>query len=191
MIKYERINEIINNLQNSPQKWLGVTPVLQRCAAVVDGEFGKQSQMLVFGLSDSWSENTQFLFDTTVPSRSSSLITTSYFPSILITVVGKQTETLANQAASRLRHSAFTFLGTLQPLALGGVDGGHLVGAAGRPADACAVHRSDAEVVGASHTQAVHRVFAHFHRGVVALDPVVGASLAPAGRVIRIMTSSG
>lgn len=104
---------------------------------------------------------------------------------------GKQTETLANHAASRLLHSAFTFLGTLQPLTLGRVDGGHLAGPAGRPADAGAVHRSDAEVVGASHTQTVHRVFAHFHRGVVALDPVVGASLAPAGHIIRIMRSSG
>lgn len=103
---------------------------------------------------------------------------------------GKQTETLANRAASRLLHSAFTFLATLQPLALGGVDGGHLVGPAGRPADAGAVHRSDAEVVGASHAQAVRRVFAHLHRGVVALDPVVGAGLAPADPQ-QEMTSSG
>lgn len=77
---------------------------------------------------------------------------------------------------------AVTFLCTLQPLALGGVDGGHFVRLAGRPADAGAVHRSDAEVVGVAHAEAVHRVFTDLHRGVVALDPGVAADFTPAER---------
>lgn len=77
------------------------------------------------------------------------------------------------------RRSAFTFVGTLQPLALGGVQGGDFLRLAGRPADADFVHGSDPEVVGVAHAEAVHRVFTHLHGGVVALDPSVGTDVTP------------
>lgn len=96
-------------------------------------------------------------------------------------------ETTAAETVRKQSHPAglcfaFTFISTLQPLALGVVEGGHFVGLAGRPADAGAVHGADAEVVGASHFQAVHRVFTNLHRGIVALDPGVAASLTPTHR---------
>lgn len=123
---------------------------------------------------------------TTIPSRSSSLITTSYFPSILITVAGNDNNRpVRKQSYPAGLYFVFTFLGTLQPLALGSVEGGHFVGLAGRPADAGAVHGSDPEVVGAAHAQAVHRVFTDLHWGIVALDPGVAASFTPTPRTGR------
>lgn len=121
----------------------------------------------------------QFLYGT-VPSSSSSLITMSYFPSILMTVAGNDN----NRLVSRKLHPAsldfvFTFLGTLQPLVLGGVDGGHLVRLPGWSADAGAVHSSDPEVVRVAYAQTVNRVFTNIHRGVVALDPGVASSFTP------------
>lgn len=80
----------------------------------------------------------------------------------------------------------FTFLGTLQPLALGRVDGGDFIGLAGRPADAGAVHAPDAEVVRAARFQAVNWVFANIDGGVVALDPGVAAGFTPAHRTSTI-----
>lgn len=86
------------------------------------------------------------------------------------------TDALANAGVSGL---TFTFLGTLQPLALGSIDDGHSVGLAGRSADAGTVHGPDPEVVRVAHFQAVNRVFAHTDGGVVALDPGVAAGFAP------------
>lgn len=108
----------------------------------------------------------------------------SYFPSILITVVGNN-RPVSKQSYPAGFDFAFTFLGTLQPLALGVVDGGHFVGLAGRPADAGAVHGSDTEVVGVAHSQAVHRVFTNLHWGIVALDPGVAAGFTPTDRTGR------
>lgn len=105
-------------------------------------------------------------------------MTMSYFPSILITVAGN------DRLVSKQSHPAgldfvFTFLSTLQPLTLCGIDGGHFVGLAGCPADAGAVHSSDAEVVGVAHFQAMHRVFTNSHWSIIALDPGVAASFTP------------
>lgn len=114
----------------------------------------------------------------------------SYFPSILITVAGNDNNRpVRKQSCPAGLYFLFTFLGTLQPLALGGIEGGHFVRLAGRPADAGAVHGSDPEVVGVAHAQTVHRVFTNLHRGVVALDPLVAAGFTPAD-AISIMTSS-
>lgn len=135
------------------------------------------SQLLVFDWGKRRSKVTQSL--PTVPSRSSSLITTSYLPSILITVAGNNHNRGVSPLAPPLHpFIAFTFLTTLQPLALGWVNGGHLLGPAGWPTDASAVDGADAEVVAASSAEAMDRVFAHLHGGVVALDPGIGAGLA-------------
>lgn len=103
----------------------------------------------------------------------------SYFPPILITVVGKQQQH-NHQETSVCRlpvHFVFTFFGTLQPLTLRGVQRGHFVGLAWRSADAGAVHSPDPEVVGVAHAQPMCRIFANLHWGVVALDPGVAAGL--------------
>lgn len=110
----------------------------------------------------------------------------SYFPSILITVAGNDSSRpVRKQSYPTGLCFVFTFISTLQPLALGFVECGHFVGLAGRPADAGAVHGADAEVVGAAHFQSVHWVFTNLHRGVVALDPGVAASLTPTHTRIR------
>lgn len=95
------------------------------------------------------------------------------------------TDPLEDVGISALGILVITFLFTLQPLALGRVEGGHLVRLAGRPADASAVHSPDPEVVGAAHAQAVHRVFTNLDGGVVALDPGVAAGLAPVDEELR------
>lgn len=107
----------------------------------------------------------------------------SYFPLILITVAGNDNNRpVMKQSPPAGLYFAFTFICTLQPLALGSVEGGHFVRLAGRPADAGAVHGSDPEVVGVAHFQAVHRVFTNLHWGIIALDPGVTASFTPAHR---------
>lgn len=111
----------------------------------------------------------------------------SYFPSILTTVAGKNDSWVRKHSSPSLLEMMFTFIGTLQPLVLGGVQGGHSLRPAGRPADAAAVHGSDPEVVGVADAQAVHRVLADLHWGVVALDPGVASCFTPAHQE---MTSS-
>lgn len=108
----------------------------------------------------------------------------SYFPSILITVAGND-RLVSEQSHPAGLDFVFTFLGTLQPLTLRGVNGGHFVGFAGRPADAGAVNSSDAEVVGVAHFQAMHRIFTNSHRSVIALDPGVAASFTPTDQTGR------
>lgn len=85
---------------------------------------------------------------------------------------------------------AFTFLATLQPLALCRVNGGHLFGPSGWPAHAGAVYGTDAEVVAASNFEVMDWIFTHLYWGVVALDPGVGASLAPVVPDDYIITSA-
>lgn len=113
-------------------------------------------------------------------------MTISYFPSILITVAGNDN----NKPVRKPPHPdslyfVFTFIGTLQPLTLSGVESGHFVRLAGWPADADTIHGSDPEVVGVAHLQAVHRVFTNLHWGVVALDPAVAASFTPTNQSRR------
>lgn len=72
-----------------------------------------------------------------------------------------------------------TFLATLQPLALSWVNGSHLFGPSGWPADAGAVDGADAEVVAASNFEVMDWIFTHLYWGIVALDPGVSACLAP------------
>ena len=146
----------------------------------VSYRFAGDSGEMVERVNRKQSANTdRFLYDT-VPSSSSSLITMSYIPSILMTVAGNDN----NRLVSRKLHPAsldivFTFLGTLQPLVLGGIDGGHLGRLPGWSADASAVHSSDTEVVRVAQVQAVNRVFTNIHWGVVALDPDVASSFTP------------
>lgn len=106
----------------------------------------------------------------------------SYFPSILTTVAGHNNRPIRKQSYAAGLYFEFTFLGTLQPLALGRVEGGHFVRFAGRPAHPGAVHGSDTEVVWASDAQAMNRVFTNLHRGIIALDPGVAARFTPAGQ---------
>lgn len=115
-----------------------------------------------------------------VPSRSSSLITTSYLPSILITVARNNDNRGVSYLAPPLcLYIAFTFLATLQPLALSRIDGGHPFGPSGWPAHAGAVDGADTEVVAASNFEVMDWIFTHLYRGIIALDPGISASLAP------------
>lgn len=101
------------------------------------------------------------------------------------------TAPLGNSRNPAVLYFVFTFIGTLQPLALSSIEGGHFVRLAGRPADAGAVHGSDPEVVGAAHAQAVHRVFTNLHWGVIALDPSVAPGFTPntsEKKIIKIYT---
>lgn len=66
---------------------------------------------------------------------------------------------------------------TVQPLKLGGVQGGDGVRHAARLADAAGVDGTGSEVVGVSLEQAGHRVFADLNGVVVALGPVICAHL--------------
>lgn len=67
----------------------------------------------------------------------------------------------------------------MQPLKLGGVQGGDGIGHAARLADAAGVDGSGSEVVGVSLEQAGHRVFTDLDGVVVALGPVICAHLTP------------
>lgn len=114
----------------------------------------------------------------------------SYLPSILITVAGNGND---RYVSKRWRPAAsgvtFTFLGTLQLLALDSVERGHLVRLAGWSADASAVHGPDAEMVCVAHFQAMNRVFANIDGGVVALDPGVTAGFTPVHQTSCHMSS--
>ena len=94
-------------------------------------------------------------------------------------------------ASRRRRVAVVTFPCTLESLALGRVGRRHLLRAAGGPANAGAVHRPHPEVDGLAQGQARHRVFAHLHRAVVTLDPVVATRLTPGegsgGRVTMVI----
>lgn len=131
----------------------------------------------------------QSLF-TTVPSSSSSLITMSYFPSILITVRSENSRSIRKHSYLAVECFVFTFLFTLKPLALGSVDCGHLIWLARCSADAGAVHGSDAEVVGAAQAQAVYRVLTNLYWGIIALNPGVTANFTPTQDIGKSSSSS-